>query len=259
MSEVVAEQEQPRALVMHEGAMSPARILDIIDAGVNRGIPVEALERLQAILERAEDRSRAAEFAQAVAAFQAKCPPIRKNAKAKIATKSGAQFEYTYAELDFIAREIAPLLQEVGLSYSWDSETKDKLLTCTCILRHTNGHSERANFTCPVESLMGATEQQKHGAALTYARRQSLIQVLGLVTGDPDLDGASPERVTEEQVMALKDLVAELGVDRARLLQYLGVDSFEGIPASNYGATVATIKSVAAQRARRAERKEAAK
>lgn len=229
----------------------PLQILDLIHLAIEKGIPVEALERLQAMHERAADRAAAAEFARALALFQAKCPPISKNALAQIVTSGGSKFTYKYAELDHIARVVGPILQEVGLSYSWDSEMAEKMVRCTCILRHVSGHSTTASFSCPPESRAGMSEQQKHAAALSYARRQSLVQVLGLTTCDPDTDGANPETVSEDQVIALDDLIKELQVDKARFLRHMGVAALAEIPARNYDAAVVSIKSVAAARARR--------
>lgn len=245
------ETQGAKTLIVHEQGTQPDAIVRLLELAVEKAVPVEMLERLQALHERVSDRAAAAEFAHAVAEFQSRCPPITKTATAEIATKSGARFKYQYAELDHIARTIAPFLRELGLSYSWDSEMADKLMRVTCTLRHVNGHSTTASFACPVESLMGATEQQKHGAALTYARRQSLIQVLGLTTCDPDTDGANPEPITEQQAQDLDALIQELQVDKGRFLQWAGVSTLAEIPARNYGAAIKSVKAAAAAKARR--------
>lgn len=252
MTAVVKERTPPEVgtLAPLEGATGPAAILDLLRVAIERGIPVEALERLQALHERVSDRAAAAEFAQAVAQFQAACPPITKKTTAKIATKSGTGFSYSYAELDHIARTIAPQLQAAGLSYSWNSEMDGKMVKCTCILRHLNGHQVTAMFACPVENASAMTEQQKHAAALSYARRQSLIQVLGLTTCDPDTDAADPTPITEQQALDLEALCDEVGANKLKFLRWAGVESFEEIPARNFESAVASLRSYGAEKAK---------
>jgi hypothetical protein len=226
-----------------EQATGPAAMIDLIRYAIEQKIPVEALERLQAMHERASDRAAAAEFAQAVATFQASCPPIAKKSTAKLTTKSGVSFSYKYAELDEIARTVRPILQKVGLSYAWDSTWDGKLLTCDCTLRHINGHHEKASFACPIETAAGMSEQQKHAAALTYARRQSLIQILGLTTCDPDLDGGNPATITDDQAVDLQALLEEKGLALPRFLKWAGVKKLTEIKASDFAAVLNTVRT----------------
>lgn len=234
------------AVVVHQ--TSPNAIIDLLQAAVDRGLPVETLERLQALHERVSDRAAATEFARDLAAFQQKCPPIAKKSTAKVTTKSGVQYTYRYAELDQIARTIAPFLAELGLSYTWDSDLRDKILHCACTLRHVNGHSIKATFSAPVESAAGMSEQQKHAAALTYARRQSLIQVLGLTTTEPDTDGANPEPITQQQADDLRALIQEVGANLTRFLKWAKIQRLEDLPARDYESAVNSVRAVAEKR-----------
>jgi len=224
-----------------------AEVIGLLQQAIDKGVDVEALEKLLTLHERVADRAAAQEFAGALAAFQAECPPIRKTSKAEIATRSGTRYSYQFASLDHIAEAVNPLLSTRGLSYTWDSETTDGSLRCVCTLRHVNGHSIQSSFACPLESKAGMSEQQKVAAALSYARRQSLTQVLGLTTTDPDTDAASTETITEEQVANLESLMSEVGADRARFLSYLKVDSFDKLPESHF---TGAIRALEAKRAR---------
>ena len=78
-----------------------------------------------------------------------------------------------------------------------------------------------------------ATAAQSAGAALTYARRQSLVQALGLTTCDPDIDGASPDQratITAQQAADIGVLIDEVKADKGRLLKCFGVDRIEDLP-----------------------------
>lgn len=237
---------EPTAVsVVRHQTTSPDAIMQLLQTAVEHNLPVEALERLQALHERVSDRAAAVEFARDLATFQQKCPPIAKKSTAQVTTKSGAKYSYRYAELDQIARTIAPFLAELGLSYTWDSEIKDRgILVCTCTLRHVNGHSVTATFAAPVESGAGMSEQQKHASALTYARRQSLIQVLGLTTTEPDTDGAKLEPISKEQADDLRALIEEVGANLPKFLKYAGVQRIEDILSRDYEAMINAVRAV---------------
>lgn len=237
-AETPAPLPQPPAIYQAEPSVAM-----MLQSAIDRGLPVETLEKLVALHERVADRRSAQEFAGAMAEFQKRCPPIPKQSKAKITTKSGTQYAYTYAELDTIAETVRPILHDLGLSYSWDSSVSDRTLEAVCTLRHANGHSVQARFACSVDSQSAMNDQQKVAAALTYARRQSLIQVLGLTTTDPDTDAASTETVTAAQVADLKALRMEVAANEVKFLAFLGVERYEDIKAAEYGRAVAALEA----------------
>lgn len=201
---------------------------------------VDVIERLVALQERATERNARAAFFEAKAAFQAECPEIRKSRKADIATKSGARFGYTYAPLEEITRTILPVLAKHGLSFTWDvAEGSAKVLAVSCILRHIEGHEDRATFPVPVETGGRMSDAQAMGAALTYGRRQSLIAVLGLTTADEDTDAAhraepkTARTITREQLADLEALIDEVGADRGKFLAWLDVPDLTQLTATD--------------------------
>lgn len=245
---VVAKVESvPAELVAATEHTNP--VFGLLQMAIEKNIPVEALEKLQALYEKALDRQAASEFAAAVAEFQRTCPPIHKNALTDYTTKSGMRVKYAYAELPEITKTIAPHLQKNGLAYTWDSRVEGSMVTVVCILRHTNGHKERAQFTCPAESNAGMSEQQKYAAALSFGRRQTLIQVLGLTTSELEKEAADPTPISEEQATELEQFCDDApAVSKKRFLKWVGAETFAGIPAAKYEAALQEIKA-AKQRA----------
>lgn len=236
-----------------------ANPLEILRMAVEKGANVETLERLTALAERVEDRNAAKEFADAMARFQEHCPPIRKTSTANVMSqRTGSSHSYKYAELDEIARTIRPLLAKEGLSYRWDSTEEGGRLTCVCTVSHINGHTITAKFACGTDTPAAMSAQQKSAAALTYARRQSLIQALGLTTCDPDTDGRVPvavasETITAHQVANLRAMLDELGGDsEARFLGAMKLPSLADMPASKFEAAIKAIEKKRAERAGRA-------
>lgn len=218
-------------------------VMGLLRMAVERGVPVEALEKLVALQERYQDRQAQREFAAALADFQAKCPPIPKNSTATIVSEQkGTKFSYSYAELDTIAETVRPFLHALGLSYSWDSTVTDQVVTCTCTLRHRNGHQITASFAAPVDSAGRMSVTQRHASALSYARRQSLVQVLGLTTTEPDDDAGESEVITAEQVATLEAFIEEVGADRGKFLVWLKVGSLAEVRTSQYGAAITALQ-----------------
>lgn len=217
----------------------------LVRLAIEQNVSVDVLERLVALQERVSDRNARQAMSEAVASFQAECPSIKKGRTARIATKAGGSYSYTFASLDEIARAIRPLLHRHGLSYTWDSTTDGKTLSCTCILRHVEGGEDRATFTCPTDTKAEMSGAQATAAALTYARRQALVQVLGLTVTDDDNDGAPPvsaEKITESQAADLAALANEVGADLPKFLKYMKVGALSEIPASEYARAVRALE-----------------
>lgn len=220
----------------------PGNVSSLVALAIEKGVDVAVLERLVALQERVTERNARAAFFEALSSFQDECPEIRKSKTASIATNSGGSYSYNFAPLEQITRTIRPVLKKHGLSYSWNTEyAGDGILNVICILRHIEGHEERAAFPVPTGTSAKMSDAQKNGAALTYGRRQSLIAVLGLTTADEDSDAMDrqqkdPEKITRSEAADLECLADEVGINKARFLTWLATEanvplsSFEDIP-----------------------------
>ena len=223
--------------------LAPVEVL--MKMAVSPDVDVEKLERLIALQERGMERDARMAFIAALAGFQDACPLLTKNKTAEIVTKSGARYSYAYASLDRIAAEIRSLLTKFGLSYSWDSTTVDGMLTCTCTLRHSDGHEVTSSFSAPIEQATKMSGAQATAATLTYARRQSLVSVLGLAIADEDTDarGAPSEPITEAQVADLESLITEVGADKERFLTYLQVENLTDLASTRFQEAVNALEA----------------
>ncbi len=241
MSEAIARTD--------EGQNQVAQLLAL---AVEKGLGVEGLEKLVALQERVMARQAESAMAAAMAEFQRRCPSIKKTSTARVTTAGGGTYSYTYAELDEIAQTVNPLLADLGLSYTWDSEMTDTMHTCRCTLRHAAGHQVTSSFTCPIDTTAKMNGTQKAGAALTYARRQSLISVLGLTTTDPDTDGASGGEslgtLSESQVADLEALIQEVGANRARFLAWIKAADVSQIRVADHKRAVDALEKMRAKR-----------
>lgn len=226
------------------------RLMAVIEQG---GRTADEMTRLYDLMERMQDRQAEGEFVRALAQFQADCPKIVKrheNAQFMV-TRNGVEVPAKFANLEDIATTIGPKLAEHGLSYRWgDAVIDGELLTQACILSHTSGHSVSArSLPIPINDPRNnkPTPQQKIAIASTYARRYSLIAVLGLTTCDEDDDGAGsggepPVPLDEHQIMAIDDALHALAearrstpdAQRTKLLAWLKVERVAEIPAKRF-------------------------
>lgn len=192
---------------------------------------IEIVERIVALRERQEARQAERAFFDALGRFQDECPPITKS-KEGLRTKTGKVVSW-YAPLDKVVMIARPILRKHGFSFKWDSRTEDKMMHTTCTLRHEDGHSDTSTFSAPVGNISSLTSgMQDHSGALTYGKRQSFVQVTGLVTADEDNDGYVPvQAITDGQAADLRALAEEVGADLPAFLRWFGVEAWSEIPA----------------------------
>jgi len=207
--------------------------LDKGEAGVG------ALEKLIDLQERVHKRRAELEFSLALAAFQNECPPVQKTSTANIASRSGTGYKFTYADFEQIVSTVRPHLMAHGFSFTFDSSTDGRMLTCVCTLRHEAGHRETSKFQLPTESASGATEQQKVGGALTYAKRQTLIAALGLSLTDPvPEEQRVVEKISAEQAATLQAMLLEVGVTSVVFCERFKIAAIADLPAALYREAV---------------------
>lgn len=219
---------------------APQGVDALLALAVQGNLDVEKLSRLIELKNKEEDRHAMRAFSAALAAFQRECPVIPKSSKANVT--GGGGFSYSYAEFDEIAKTIRPVLARHGLSFSFDTEMDGANLKAICTLRHEDGHSVRSTFVVPTATRAGMSDQQKVGAARTFANRYALLNVLGIATGEPDTDGMDPTTITSEQEAEIITLLDGTGADKQKFLDYFRVPSVNQLRAVDYDRAVAALK-----------------
>lgn len=165
-------------------------LADPIDTLVQKAVEsgaVDVLERLLAVRQQVHaDQARAAFYA-ALIGFQNACPVIGKTVTATI--KPG--FSYKYTPLEEIAHAIRVLLNDNQLGYRWFTVQDKQQLTVTCRISHALGHIEETSLTVPVgtDAMRPAWPVAQ---SLTYAKRYTLCNALGIVVGGEDDDAQEP-------------------------------------------------------------------
>lgn len=164
----------------------------LIARAIDKGVPVETMERLLVMRTQLKQEAARESFIAALADFQATCPAVPRTRTAKIESPRGS-YTYHYAALEDIVKAIGASLAQHGLTYSFDVALTDnppRQVVC-CTIRHTDGHSESSTFTIPVDASGRMNVAQQHASAQTYAKRYALSNALGIVTADDDDDAHS--------------------------------------------------------------------
>ena len=119
----------------------------------------------------------------ALAAFQGEMPAVHKGKTAKVPTKSGGSYNYSYADVADVTAAVMPLLARHGLSFTCLPRATESGYELVARLIH-GPSGESVEGALP---LFGRTSQEI-GSALTYNRRYLLGCLTGVVTDD-DEDG----------------------------------------------------------------------
>ena len=186
----------------------------LIELAVNKNADVEVLERLMKLRDRYKQEWARQRFYRAYAQMQAVLPEITLDQV--VYNKDGKTVRYRYASLDNIIRTIKPTLQRYGFSYMFKTRKKENAVEVTCVLMHEDGHSEETSFEAPIDPASYMALIQKFGSALTYAKRYTLVSLLGL-TAEVD-DDANVFTEEAEEYDKVYQKAHELG-----LLQYSNV------------------------------------
>ena len=195
---------------------------------------VAAIKELVALQRDQEKWNAEKEFNDELRAFQAECPQIAKNSKVDYVSKKGGRVQYNYTQLDSIMKIVKPLLHPRGFSISWDTETilenNRYVLKAKVRLLHRNGHSIKSHFSVPVSEEIGSmNEVQRHAGVKTYAIRNCLVDVLGLITTEEDTDAVDPTKISTEEAIRIQRMVKEAGMDEAKFLRFMDVEQYTEI------------------------------
>lgn len=144
---------------------------------------------------------------------------IKKNT-AKVPTKNGGNYSYTYADLGSVLDLIMPVLHDNGLTITQSTDILEGQAVLITTLHHISGETLSGRYPLVTADR---NDPQKLGSSVTYARRYAIIALLGIAAEDDDGQAArtpAPD-IREELASALrnaglntKDKVAEAVKER---------------------------------------------
>jgi hypothetical protein len=214
--------------------------MTMIDRALASNASPDTLERLLALQERWEANEARKAFDAALAAAKSEIPVIEKNREVRYEHKSGdSSTSYRHEDLGEIARVVAPILANHGLSYRFrPSSEPNQPVSVTCIISHRDGHSEETTLTAGRDESGKKNSIQAIGSTITYLQRYTLKAALGLAASHDDdsskADEKQDEVITEEQRDRILDLIVETDTDIAQFCKVGKIDAIGELLAVNY-------------------------
>lgn len=237
--------QHPTPVVVSE---SGAMLAVIERAARDPSVDPGKMERLFAMRKDLEQEAARKAFNAAVAAAKSSIGPIIKNKRVGYESKrTGDRTDYRYEDFAAVARAVDGPLSENGLSYRFRTAQDGASVIVTCILAHSDGHSEETTLRGAVDTSGQKNAIQGIGSAVTYLQRYTLKAALGLSASEADNDGAGTSAaddrtLSEEQLAEVEQMIADRGIDRQKLLEYLKIESLESVLASRFEDLKGVIK-----------------
>lgn len=155
----------------------------------------------------AETRS----LAEALCAAQKQMQNPKKDKTARVRTKSGGEYTYSYTTLDAVLDVVRPALNEQGVFLSQHSES-----AAGGMMLHTRVMYGDAVQELDVTPYQYDKDPQEFGKRETYARRYSLLKAFGLA-GDDDTDGDTGAGGSEPPARVMGAAAPEAGGGEAAI------------------------------------------
>lgn len=179
--------------------MNPHRLLEV---AVQRGLPIETIDKLLGLVERSEamreaERKRLAEasYIRAIADLKSEVVAVVKTKRVHYPTKGhdgriNGSVDFKHAELSDIMEAIAPSAARVGLTWNYPMvDQGTDWIRVTCRLRHVDGHFEDLTIGGPIDVSGKKNDLQAIQSAITYLSRYTLKTILGIAEKGEDDDG----------------------------------------------------------------------
>lgn len=138
-------------------------------------------------------------FAAAMVAMQAELPRIGKSKTARVPTKSGGEYSYSYADLAVIVTKAKPIVTKHGFAFIALPTTNargDFVLAYE--LLHVSGEKREGEYPIWQQGDRALTHQEK-GSAITYGRRYCYCCTTGIITDGDDDDAQSASNRQRQQ------------------------------------------------------------
>jgi len=173
-NEIIVSEQQPII-----GLLEMAMKSNEVDLG--------KMEKIMEMYDRFQAKEAEKAFNLALNQFQGNKPDLRKTEKVGYSTPKG-NVSYSFNPLPKIQKAIDPILSQFGLSYRWKQETKDGIIRITCIVGHVQGYCQETWLEAGHDTTGSKNAIQAIGSTVSYLKRYTLENALGLAS-DSDDDG----------------------------------------------------------------------
>lgn len=215
-------------------------------------VDVEKMERLFKMHGEMTARAAKVAYIVALAEMQPELPVINEAGKIEV----NNQVRSRYARWPDIDEAIKPILHKHGFTLSHRVAQDAQSVSITGVLAHNQGHQEETTIRLPIDTSGSKNAVQAIGSSTSYGQRYTaklLLKITSRAGEDKDDDGRAAgrgETITEEQEIALRELLESAGANLDRFLKVAKIEKLADLPASEYDRAVKGIKDYAAGKGR---------
>jgi len=194
----------------------------VVMMAMQKGYTPELIEKMMALSERNDANEARKAYFEAVAAFKAEAPPVKKD-------KYNTFFKSNYTSLGNLLGTYNPVLGRHGLSVSFPTpEQTETSMTVECRLAHRMGHIEAITMTAPIDKAAIGKQSGERSrnplqdikSTFTYLRSATCEAILGVAgtegTIDDDGNGSGDGKMTPFEQWEIK---AKEAIEAARTLE----------------------------------------
>ncbi len=237
---------RPEPAELQQGSEPQSMMAVIARAAADPRVDVAKMEALLQMQFKVEARQAEVEFNAALARLMPRLPRIEKGGV--IMNKAGTAVRSRFAKFEDIDAVIRPLLAEEGFSIGFDTDdSTPRMLRVTGTLSHRLGHSRKSQMTVPTENpqIPGA---QGYGAAASFAKRYTVINLLNIITVGEDTDAQEEAKpIGAEQALTLETLLQDSKADRGKFLAWANVAKLEDILERDYSGALKALQAALRQ------------
>ena len=161
----------------------------LLAMAVEKDFDADKLEKLIQLKNQEEARFAKKVFSENFIKMQNEMPAIKRGNV--VHDKHGKQL-YKFAAIeDILNREVKGILAKHGFSYDWEQEDFEKEIKITCVISGW-GHEKRTSMQGPAlisQSSGGVNILQQKAMSITYMKRYTLCNALGIIIENEDNDG----------------------------------------------------------------------
>lgn len=211
----------------------------------NPNVDVDKIKQIMEMQEHVLERNAKQSFNASMMQTQGKIELV-------VAKSKNSQTGSKYADLQQILIKTKPVYTAEGFSLMfYEGETTKENHKRVCVdIMHEQGHTEQryGDFAIQTTGIAGKTMMTQihgEGSAFSYGRRYLTCMIFNIPTGDDDdgnAAGKNIEYVNEKQLSSMVDMINSKNVNKAKFLKYMGVESLDKIPSSEFGRAIEVLK-----------------
>lgn len=230
---MTAQQLKPIEQGQDVATRRPAAVtpMDMLNAAVERGDAIEKLSQLMDLHDRWEAAQAKKAYIEAKAAFKANAPTVFKDMENK-------QYRSMYSSIGNVVNTVNAALSKYELDASWDYDQTESGIKVTCILTHSQGHSERVSLSGPPDNSGSKNPIQQIKSTTTYLKLATFEAVTGIASkeGNKDDDGNSVgvAPINDVQVKTINDLLDDTASDLEQFKKHFGISDVKELPARRF-------------------------